>query len=421
MLRGRMLCWIISGLLVVAFTRVATAEIRHVDGTNRNCNSHGPGNIDQPWCRISDAGKATQAGDTVLVHAGTYREQMRLMVSGRANQPIVFKPFSTEKVVVDGQKIKLDEEGLLHIEKQAHLIVSGFKFIQSTFYGMKISGASDILLENNEVTASRNGGIIVDELSSNVRVIKNDVHHVNVAGPDKAIHESITISNVKNFLVAHNHVHHSYKEGIDAKDGSSHGEIRDNHVEYLAKVGVYLNHATKVRVFRNRIHHCGYSGIQLAVGDYAMGAKITEENDVFHNLVWKNGFDGVQFWQEKRGRLGKNRIFNNVFYRNGHSGILLEATKDNLISNNIISGNKQHGIAGEAIKNNKISHNLFFRNRYNEAIGENNVSSDPKFIDAERGNFKLKNNSPAIDRGIKLELNFAGRAPDLGVWEWGLK
>ncbi|MBI3658418.1 MAG: hypothetical protein HY232_18595 [Acidobacteria bacterium] len=47
-----------------------------------------------------------------------------------------------------------------------------------------------------------------------------------------------------------------------------------------------------------------------------------------------------------------------------------------------------------------------------------NVSVDPHFEDAERRNYHLQPASPCIDAGIDVGLPYAGKAPDLGAYEW---
>lgn len=49
--------------------------------------------------------------------------------------------------------------------------------------------------------------------------------------------------------------------------------------------------------------------------------------------------------------------------------------------------------------------------------GENNLSSDPVFTDADRGEFTLAAGSPCIDSGIDCGFEYNGAAPDMGACE----
>ena len=55
-----------------------------------------------PFRTIQRAAEVAQAGDTVAVHAGTYRETVRPAHDGRAGAPINFRPFKNETVTVSG-------------------------------------------------------------------------------------------------------------------------------------------------------------------------------------------------------------------------------------------------------------------------------------------------------------------------------
>ncbi len=54
----------------------------------------------------------------------------------------------------------------------------------------------------------------------------------------------------------------------------------------------------------------------------------------------------------------------------------------------------------------------------------NVVTSNPAFVDAIHGDFRLKSNSPAIDKGIiitGITDGFTGKSPDAGAFEYGVK
>ncbi|QDT68950.1 Beta-agarase A precursor [Planctomycetes bacterium MalM25] len=60
------------------------------------------GSFDEPFQTIGRAVQFAQAGDTVYIHEGVYREQVNLTRSGFDGSPITFKPYSNESVVVSG-------------------------------------------------------------------------------------------------------------------------------------------------------------------------------------------------------------------------------------------------------------------------------------------------------------------------------
>jgi len=382
------------------------------------CSDKGTGTEASPFCKVAAALRKVKAGERVLIHKGVYPERIFMTFGGMKDKPITIE--GEEGAILEGRSIRLDEEGLLGAKKAGHLVFRGLTLRGSTFYGVLLEDVDHVLLERLTVIRSHHGGIIVAD-SRDVKAIENQVieaNHKNAGGKEAgSIHESMSFTNVKRFEIARNHVKNGNKEGIDAKDGSTEGEIRANHVEGVRAVGIYLNHATKVKVHKNNVHHCGASGIQLAIGDGASGLKANTENEFSENLLWKNGFNGIAFWQTEKGDMSRNRILHNVIYENKQNGIVLEHAPKNTIVNNIIVGNKQKAFEGRSVAESTRSHNLCYRNGDSSDEGEHVIRSDPKFVNPAAGDFRLAAGSSAIDAGKPMGLAYCGKAPDLGAVE----
>ena len=91
----RILCLI--GALAMVLD--ATAAEYHVATKGNNEN---PGTTDRPWRTIQRAAEAMQPGDTCWVHAGVYRETVKLSRSGEAGRPMRFAAWPGEQVVLSG-------------------------------------------------------------------------------------------------------------------------------------------------------------------------------------------------------------------------------------------------------------------------------------------------------------------------------
>lgn len=78
----------------------ATGAIYHV-ATSGN-DSTGNGSQASPWRTIGHASAMVKAGDTVLVHAGTYSESIVLSVGGTQSSPITFIPNPGDAVIISG-------------------------------------------------------------------------------------------------------------------------------------------------------------------------------------------------------------------------------------------------------------------------------------------------------------------------------
>lgn len=63
------------------------------------------GSSDKPFCTISKAAQLAEAGDTVIVHEGVYREWVKPLHGGDSNEKrIVYRAAEGEKVVIKGSE-----------------------------------------------------------------------------------------------------------------------------------------------------------------------------------------------------------------------------------------------------------------------------------------------------------------------------
>lgn len=87
--------------------RVETLEPRqlltsfYVDADNGN-DLQTVGSFEQPFSTIGRAAVFAQAGDTVFIREGIYREQVSTLRSGTESAPIRFQPYQDEQVVISG-------------------------------------------------------------------------------------------------------------------------------------------------------------------------------------------------------------------------------------------------------------------------------------------------------------------------------
>ncbi len=72
----------------------------HSDASDEN-----PGTFELPFLTIQKAATVAQAGDTIFIREGTYRETISPVNSGTAIKPIVYMPFANEKVTISGTQV----------------------------------------------------------------------------------------------------------------------------------------------------------------------------------------------------------------------------------------------------------------------------------------------------------------------------
>jgi hypothetical protein len=189
-----------------------------------------------------------------------------------------------------------------------------------------------------------------------------------------------------------------------------------------------------IHVFNNRLHDAE----SHALGIVSEGSGMIDGLFIYNNTIFQNGADGILIynWLEHNGYpnlqpLARNiQIFNNTLYRNNllnnssYGGIDLDHdfVTDVRIFNNISFGNYANQIRDRS-------------NRTEHVRIENNMDSDPLFLAAERGDFRVASTSDAIGRAVSdaPPIAFSGRtypfdfdssgllrssAPELGSFEY---
>jgi parallel beta-helix repeat protein len=145
------------------------------------------------------------------------------------------------------------------------------------------------------------------------------------------------------------------------------------------------------------------SGLGIQLYDSGRADQIVN-NILRNNIFTKAAKGGVTLYAYN------NKIYNNVFYDNTYG--LETRFSGNIIRNNIAYGNTIQNLADYG-SGNTFSHNL--------------VNSNPKFVNTAAGDFRLRSDSPAIDRGMALSevpkdyagvLRPQGAGHDIGAYEY---
>ncbi len=388
------------------------------------------------FIHIQDAANVAQAGDSVYIKAGRYKERIFLTHSGTATQNIIFTQFQNDKVIIDGKDINWSDSwgGLVDISNVSYIKLSGIEVVNSNHAGVFLDTANHIEIDNIKTNNTFSSGIGV--WSSHYVIIKNS--EVALACNDGG-EECISIADSSSYVtVANNEVHHNGAgtnggEGIDVKQGSHDVLVVHNHVHHLNnRIGLYADawdeHTYNIRFDANLVHDCTNMG--MVVGSEMGG--VIEYVSFINNIVYHNNDGGmtVAGW----GVDGDNTlthpvkniaIINNTFYANS-DGIYIanRDAKDIKIYNNIVAQNDDTQIYIQytpllevEIRANLIDGKTEAYGQYDEVVGA------AGFKDAKKFDFHLTPQSKALNRGVANSYaykDYGGTTrPKDGAWDIG--
>lgn len=406
-------------------------KIYYVSSTGKDSNN---GNtLKTPFKTIQKAANLTQPGDTVYILNGTYtnsssKQVVNITRSGLPTAWIKYKAYPGHK-----PKIK-----------------------HNAWNGIFIGNASYIEIEGLEVEGN-NANITIDYALAQKDVKDNHLTSGNCISVD----------------------------GRKAGDKKPHHIIiRNNKVHNCGGGGIAIIQADYITIHRNEVYNNAWysvyanSGISLYQNwnydDYVDGYKmLVTNNKVYNNrqnvpwiLVGKitdgNGIiiDDSKNTQHnsKLGRYkGRTLVANNISYNNGGSGIhSFESENVDIINNTAYMNNQSPELNGGQIfasfsqnvriinnimyaypgkninsnfKNSNIfyDYNIYYNTNKIVVKGRNDIIANPEFVDPNKGNFKLKPTSPAIDQGtfwpsISYDYQYFSRIintkQDIGAFEF---
>ncbi len=428
---------------------------------------------------------AANAGDTVLVKAGTYTEIIKWPKSGAASSYIVLKAFGDGPAIISGGTATQENEALMVISSKSYAAIIGMEIGPYTtasdnifVKGIQIEGTSQhILIKKCKIhnitttSPSENAGanaIGVFGRSATVPITDCVIDSCEVYNNMTGYSETISIDgNVDGFTISHNHVHDNNNIGIlisgfygeckncGAADQARHGIICDNLVERCSSCnnpaykgdcaanGIYSDGGGKSVIERNIISRCDI-GIEAGA---ELARTVDDSMIIRDNLIYDCNIGGMFIggYETGRGVTVYCQVINNTFYQNdsqktGSGEFLIQKAHDNVIRNNIFYTNSQKQAVSNAFNNtssynNVVDNNLFYSSNGGSSIEGVSLdahakTSDPKFVNAQSGDFHLLSNSAAIDacnitylpgsteHDLDGNARKIGSAVDIGAYEY---
>jgi parallel beta-helix repeat protein len=276
--------------------------------------------------KIQDAINVATSGDTILVRAGTYYENVVV------NKSLLLIGENKDATVIDGG----GTGNVLNITA-SHVVVENFTIMNSG--GWPSSGVHLMRISNSTIKNSniKNNyyGIVLEESSSNT------------------ISENIITNN-------------DYY-GISIGSSSNSNKVFRNRLEDNIGDGIYIGYSSKNTVSANNMTRNGSTGIFLY---------FASNNTIFKNNIKENK-DGIVLLDSSNN----NTISENNVVANTHIGIfigelIISGSSNNTIYGNTLTANSYYGIIFENSSDNKIFHNNFNNTNQVLSVDSMNVWDD---------------------------------------------
>jgi parallel beta-helix repeat protein len=352
----------------------------HVDAADRN-----PGTEQAPFRTINGAAQVAQPGDTVLVHAGIYRERVAPARGGRESQPIVYTVARGESVVIKGSEVWQPDWNRLVADQpvfEGRLDEALFRNERIHPYRTRLQG----MPATKQLTL---GQVFVDgqmltEVDTETELLATEatwmvskggsaliIHFAPGPPPSQrvveiTVRERIFAPRLRNLGYIHvcgftmEHCANQFPEEFWKSDSPQAGALgcRAGHH--------WLIENNTVRFARSIGIDCGYEGKRDLEG-----SQPTPQNTGFHllrnNTVTDNGCCGIA------GMLStETHIVGNVIQRNNLNhhlapemgGIKVHYFVDGVIDGNLVTDNEAYGIWLDNVdRNARVTRNLVVANR----------------------------------------------------------
>jgi parallel beta-helix repeat protein len=424
----------------------------YVSNTDPACSDSGPGSFNQPFCTVNRGAIVATAGDTVYIREGTYNENVGSDCTSvyTGNDCILFprndgtfgNPITFTKYPGDAMPVIQGAPGTYAVllNSRSHITIDSLEIIGSHNRGVVFGEGHYLTIKNNHIHdnspeggGNNNGGIVIlhnhPNQATNILIENNEIHDNKGPAGHADANSGIHVYCCTDCTIRNNHVYNEFA-GIYLKGSATHPtmclvnvEVSNNTV-YDVDDGIKTSAVADVygtEIYRNVVYNIGNAGRGIAM--YNAPFDITVQNiNYYNNVVDGNG--GGRCLVVTTG--SDINVYNNILLdcNDGTCGTSGWGARELSGDANLVSNfNENNNIIYDPQNNVNFcwygSLWTLSEWRANTGNGANSISADPLFVDRLNHDYRLTQNSPAIDAGVDVGLPYSGNAPDIGAFEYG--
>jgi Right handed beta helix region len=343
--------------------------------------------------------ESLQAGDTLIVHAGTYSDSGRLSISakGTAAAPIVIRGATGEARPVITRPSTAALQNTINIEGAAYLTIKGLEIVGNGGDGVNLSNFPTFITLEDLKIHDVDVGINFRSSMNNIIVRRNEIYRTgarNGTGEGLYVGCNNATCLVSESLIENNWIHDTLPgttqgDGIEVKVGSHSNIIRDNVIYNRPYPGIFVygTLANRANVVEgNVIWNC-------LEGIYAVSDAIIRNNIILNSTLGLSLYPHAQVPVLKNITAVNNTLFGNA------TGVRVRWGGSNMV----LANNAVYSPGGNAIDSGGgIGTTAIVRNNYIEGTSTSTIdnarffnggSSSTVFTNAAARNFWPLSNS----------------------------
>jgi parallel beta-helix repeat protein len=438
--------------------------------TTRSCGA----GSERAYRTLAGAAAAVLPGQTVYIRAGTFSEPLVPQRSGLDGQTITYRPLGNESVIITGGSLA----PAIDLSGRSFITIEGLTISNVQRWLLAVNAHRNILRNNtfshaqDPFGSSKTGiffeaatynrildNVIDDSTQDNLVLVQSDRNLVQGNTITRAAHTLWAIKCGNYNIIRDNYFYNELQKigeaydcdgvganhDINAQDATRYNVIEGNAFNYTPSSGDHsafaaIQYAAQYGILRRNVFY-DTTGPALSMTLYDVEAEYNRSNRVYHNVFHRTDFAGVTCpgagynWSDnvfKNNILVRSQFVRNDTRWNWYvelNGKPVQIMIGRLDGIRFERNNIFHTQAGQTYtitygsrdsSSNPPQHDVAWWQSNQPAVFAGNIELEPRFVDENAHDYRLRSDSPMIDAAAFLTRTAAaGSGTSLRVEDAG--